>query len=59
MDPISTEHETVRGEKNSTDELNARPEAPRLGPDHVWGVREDWGERAGQWGQGVKALNNI
>ncbi|TDL26009.1 hypothetical protein BD410DRAFT_716262 [Rickenella mellea] len=32
-----------------------RPNAPRLKPDHVWGVREDWGKRAGIWGQGTSA----
>lgn len=32
-----------------------RPNAPRLKPDHVWGVREDWGKRAGIWGQGALA----
>ncbi|KAH7888878.1 AFG1-like ATPase-domain-containing protein [Phlebopus sp. FC_14] len=24
----------------------AQPEAPRLSSDHVWGVRDDWGEKA-------------
>ena len=32
-----------------------RPEAPRLPDDHIWGVREDWGERAKAWGRGAKA----
>ncbi|KIJ68128.1 hypothetical protein HYDPIDRAFT_165832 [Hydnomerulius pinastri MD-312] len=31
-----------------------RPEAPRLSSDHVWGVREDWGEKAKEWGKGAK-----
>lgn len=26
-----------------------RPRAPRLRPDHVWGVREDWGPGTGTW----------
>ncbi|KAI9067251.1 hypothetical protein FKP32DRAFT_1588610 [Trametes sanguinea] len=30
-----------------------RPPAPRLSPDHVWGVREDWGPRARDWGRGA------
>ena len=30
-----------------------RPPAPRLKEDHIWGVREDWGERAGTWGKGA------
>ncbi|TFK53712.1 hypothetical protein OE88DRAFT_1655972 [Heliocybe sulcata] len=29
-----------------------RPEAPRLKEEHVWGVREDWGEKAKEWGRG-------
>ncbi|KZT10789.1 uncharacterized protein LAESUDRAFT_643661 [Laetiporus sulphureus 93-53] len=32
-----------------------RPEAPRLSEVHVWGVREDWGERAKAWGRGARA----
>jgi protein AFG1 len=31
-----------------------RPDAPRLREHHVWGVREDWGKKAGAWGQGAK-----
>ncbi|KAI0744112.1 AFG1-like ATPase-domain-containing protein [Daedaleopsis nitida] len=30
-----------------------RPPAPRLRADHIWGVREDWGERAREWGRGA------
>ncbi|EJF65444.1 hypothetical protein DICSQDRAFT_79616 [Dichomitus squalens LYAD-421 SS1] len=30
-----------------------RPPAPRLSADHIWGVREDWGKRAGDWGRGA------
>ena len=32
-----------------------RPEAPRLRHEHVWGVRDDWGERAKTWGRGAGA----
>jgi protein AFG1 len=32
-----------------------RPEAPKLKEHHVWGVREDWGPKAGSWGKGAKA----
>ncbi|EIW63222.1 uncharacterized protein TRAVEDRAFT_43527 [Trametes versicolor FP-101664 SS1] len=31
----------------------ARPPAPRLRADHVWGVREDWGAQAREWGRGA------
>ncbi|KAL0572696.1 hypothetical protein V5O48_009270 [Marasmius crinis-equi] len=27
---------------------------PKLRDYHVWGVREDWGKRAGRWGKGAK-----
>ncbi|KAI0630434.1 AFG1-like ATPase-domain-containing protein [Trametes polyzona] len=30
-----------------------RPPAPRLSADHIWGVREDWGDRARVWGRGA------
>ncbi|KAI0779449.1 AFG1-like ATPase-domain-containing protein [Fomes fomentarius] len=30
-----------------------RPPAPRLSADHIWGVREDWGGRAREWGRGA------
>lgn len=29
--------------------------APVIGEEHVWGVRDDWGKKAGDWGQGAKA----
>lgn len=28
-----------------------QPPAPHLSADHIWGVREDWGERARDWGR--------
>lgn len=31
-----------------------QPSAPRLKEDHIWGVREDWGPKAGTWGRGAK-----
>jgi len=35
-----------------------RPPAPRLKPDHMWGVRDDWGKGTTVWGQGAKAYEN-
>lgn len=29
--------------------------APVIDEKHVWGVREDWGKKAGEWGKGAKA----
>ncbi|KAH9935750.1 AFG1-like ATPase-domain-containing protein [Fomitopsis serialis] len=37
---------------------DGRPEAPRLHEAHIWGVRDDWGERAKQWGRGVKVYED-
>jgi protein AFG1 len=31
-----------------------RPVAPRLSPDHMWGIREDWGSKVKDWGKGAK-----
>jgi peroxisome-assembly ATPase len=27
---------------------------PVISESHVWGVREEWGPKAGEWGKGVK-----
>lgn len=35
-----------------------QPSAPRLKEDHIWGVREDWGPKAGTWGRGAKVHRN-
>ncbi|KZT22234.1 hypothetical protein NEOLEDRAFT_1072044 [Neolentinus lepideus HHB14362 ss-1] len=35
--------------------VRERPHAPRLKEEHVWGVREDWGEKAREWGKGAQA----
>ncbi|KAI0930058.1 hypothetical protein AcV5_006860 [Taiwanofungus camphoratus] len=35
-----------------------RPDAPHLDEAHVWGVREDWGDRARGWGRGAKAYES-
>ena len=34
-------------------DTSLRPEAPQLREEHVWGVRDDWGKRAGKWGRGA------
>ncbi|KAJ7141406.1 AFG1-like ATPase-domain-containing protein [Mycena epipterygia] len=35
-----------------------RPAAPRLKPDHMWGVRDDWGKGTSAWGQGAKVYED-
>jgi len=42
---------------NWSERMAKRPSAPHLGAEHVWGVRDDWGEKAGEWGRGTKAFN--
>ncbi|BGP21193.1 hypothetical protein JCM10295v2_000064 [Rhodotorula toruloides] len=32
-----------------------RQDKPVLSEAHVWGVREDWGKKAGRWGKGARA----
>lgn len=39
--------------------VSQRPEAPRLREEHIWGVREDWGERSGRWGHGAAAYDGL
>lgn len=41
-------------EARSQHALKERPSAPRLKEDHIWGVRDDWGPKAGAWGKGAK-----
>ncbi|KAF8904406.1 AFG1-like ATPase-domain-containing protein [Gymnopilus junonius] len=36
----------------------SRPHAPRPSPDHVWGVRDDWGPAAKDWRKGPKIYKN-
>jgi peroxisome-assembly ATPase len=36
--------------------LSRRPAAPKIRPDHIWGVRDDWGQRAKAWGRGVNTV---
>lgn len=32
-----------------------RHDPPIIKEEHVWGVAEEWGEKAGNWGKGSKA----
>lgn len=31
-----------------------RLDPPRIREEHVWGVADEWGEKAGKWGKGPK-----
>lgn len=33
-----------------------RENPPVIHENHVWGVKEEWGPKAGQWGKGAKAF---
>ncbi|KAI0358524.1 hypothetical protein OH77DRAFT_1420920 [Trametes cingulata] len=57
--PVTSRPSTDFAEEASAHSTHAlaadRPSAPRLSADHVWGVREDWGARAREWGRGASA----
>lgn len=38
--------------------LAKRPQAPKIRPEHVWGVRDDWGQKAKAWGRGASHKPN-
>lgn len=42
--------------KMGVERQNKMQGPPVLSEAHIWGVREDWGPRAGKWGQGVRGL---
>lgn len=52
-----------RGKKYTLEELNPTIPAPKIKNDHIWGVREDWGEKKSgseetygkSWGKGASA----
>ncbi|KAL5528379.1 hypothetical protein ACEPAF_7515 [Sanghuangporus sanghuang] len=48
---------TGEGEVRSQQAVGDRPSAPRLAENHFWGVREDWGDKAGRWGKGAAAFD--
>lgn len=60
----STNNPADRDSSDFADEAGySRPETlgpkisrdpPKISEDHMWGVRDDWGKKAGDWGQGVK-----
>lgn len=36
-----------------------RHSPPIIKEQHVWGVADEWGGKAGKWGQGTKAFGNV
>ncbi|PPR07706.1 hypothetical protein CVT26_003729 [Gymnopilus dilepis] len=59
IQPEETESDFASEAANETRQHDAfdRPHAPRLSPDHIWGVRDDWGPAAKDWGKGPKIYN--
>lgn len=36
----------------------SRYKPPIIKEQHVWGVTDEWGKKAGKWGEGAKAFNH-
>lgn len=54
LEPSDLRAKWPEGRPASEKEVDVR-QKPVLREEHVWGVREDWGKKAGKWGQGAKA----
>ncbi|CEQ38630.1 SPOSA6832_00097 [Sporobolomyces salmonicolor] len=55
LDPSDLRMKWPEGMPPGDKEVDVRGDKPVLREEHVWGVREDWGKRAGRWGQGAAA----
>ncbi|WWC95825.1 hypothetical protein V866_002691 [Kwoniella sp. B9012] len=55
MDDLAVEAGHSRPGKLEKTEAKARKPAPQIKEQHMWGVVDEWGEKAGKWGKGVKA----
>ncbi|GAA5960320.1 hypothetical protein JCM21900_006528 [Sporobolomyces salmonicolor] len=53
LDPSDLRMKWPEGMPPGDKEVDVRGDKPVLREEHVWGVREDWGKRAGRWGQGA------
>lgn len=58
LDPADLRAKWPEGMPAGEREVDVRPpsQKPVLKEEHVWGVRDDWGKKAGRWGQGAKAF---
>ncbi|GAA5999954.1 uncharacterized protein JCM10292_003554 [Rhodotorula paludigena] len=54
LEPSDLRAKWPEGRPASEKEVDVR-QKPVLREEHVWGVREDWGKKAGKWGKGAKA----
>ncbi|BGP28335.1 hypothetical protein JCM10296v2_000067 [Rhodotorula toruloides] len=56
LDPFDLRAKWPEGMPAGDKEVDVRrQEKPVLSEAHVWGVREDWGKKAGRWGRGARA----
>ncbi|KZO96513.1 hypothetical protein CALVIDRAFT_563984 [Calocera viscosa TUFC12733] len=46
-------HEAANERPTRRGSLKEWVDQPKIGEVHVWGAREDWGQRAGEWGRGA------
>ncbi|WRT69692.1 uncharacterized protein IL334_006682 [Kwoniella shivajii] len=54
-DDLAVEAGYSRPGRMTPDEAQERKSAPVIKEQHMWGVADEWGEKAGHWGKGVKA----
>jgi len=52
-EPLPEENEMKAGSLLS----GGRPHPKKIKDEHFWGVREDWGPRAGRWGKGAAVFD--
>jgi len=58
LDPADLRAKWKDGMPTYEKEVDVRGEKPVLKEDHVWGVREDWGKKAGAWGKGASIFED-
>jgi len=55
LDPADLRARWPEGMPKGEKEIDLRGDKPVLREEHIWGVREDWGKKAGEWGKGASA----
>jgi protein AFG1 len=58
LDPGDLRARWPEGVPKGEKEVDVRGDKPVLKEDHFWGVREDWGKKAGKWGKGASAFTD-
>ncbi|KWU41050.1 hypothetical protein RHOSPDRAFT_23715 [Rhodotorula sp. JG-1b] len=58
LDPADLRAKWPEGMPTGDKQVDVRgSQKPVLREEHVWGVRDDWGKKAGRWGKGAKAYS--